>query len=239
MPNITVHHLNHSRSDRILWLLEELGLDYTVKVHYRTKAGFAPQSLRDVSDIAKSPVLEIDGAVLTESGAIVHALLARYWTPGRGLERTPSETSVFWGYFSEGTLMLHLQPARTAQLGARIFAADETLSAAERAGTQKFYAWFQDTARGTVEPALAKVESYLAQQGPGVGFSGTAELGEGDFMMAFALNNIAYGGKVRLYALGPASLAWVDRMRARPAFVRAQERIRADEDGQRGSASRL
>ncbi|WOO82809.1 Glutathione S-transferase 3 [Vanrija pseudolonga] len=233
MPNITVHHLNHSRSDRILWLLEELGLPYTVKVHYRTKQGFAPQSLRDVSDIAKSPVLEIDGVVLTESGAITHALLSRYWTPGRGLERMPSETSIFWGYFSEGTLMLHLQPARTAQLGARIFAADDTLTAAEKAGTQKFYEWFQGMARTTVDPALAKVESYLARQAPGVGFSGTTELGEGDFMLAFALNNIAYGGKVRLYSLGPASLAWVDRMRARPAFQRAQQRIKDEEAWQR------
>lgn len=190
-------------------------------------------------------MLEIDGVILTESGAITHALLSRYWTPGKGLERFPSETSIFWGYFSEGTLMLHLQPARTAQLGARIFAADDSLTDAERAGTQKFYEWFQGMARSTVDPALAKVESYLSRQAPGVGFSGTPELGEGDvrckvlvwadvqFMMAFALNNIAYGGKVRLYSLGPASLAWVDRMRARPAFQRAQQRIKDEEAWQR------
>ena len=76
---ITVHHLNNSRSQRILWLLEELSLPYEIVSHTRTAAdGLAPPSLRAVHPLGKAPVIDDDGLVLAESGAIVEYLMARY-----------------------------------------------------------------------------------------------------------------------------------------------------------------
>src|SRR5580698_6184800 len=77
MPTITVHHLNNSKSQRILWLLEELGLDYDVKF-YQRQQGMAPPEMRAVHPLGKSPIVQIDGRVMAESGAIVEYLVDRF-----------------------------------------------------------------------------------------------------------------------------------------------------------------
>ncbi|MEM8751170.1 MAG: glutathione S-transferase [Pseudomonadota bacterium] len=78
---IVVHHLNNSRSQRILWLLEELELDYEI-VHYQRDAttNFAPPELLAVHPLGKSPMVEIDGRLIVESGAIVEILCSRFGT---------------------------------------------------------------------------------------------------------------------------------------------------------------
>ncbi|MFC3117811.1 glutathione S-transferase N-terminal domain-containing protein [Jhaorihella thermophila] len=85
---IVVHHLNRSRSHRILWLLEELGLDYTVKRYERdARTNLAPPELREVHPLGKAPVVEMDGRRIAESGAIVEAICAAHaptWCPRRG-----------------------------------------------------------------------------------------------------------------------------------------------------------
>ncbi|MFS8138637.1 MAG: glutathione S-transferase N-terminal domain-containing protein, partial [Thermomonas sp.] len=76
---ITVHHLNNSRSQRILWLLEELGVPYEIKRYQRDpKTMLAPPALRAVHPLGKSPVITDDGLVLAESGAIIEYLADRY-----------------------------------------------------------------------------------------------------------------------------------------------------------------
>lgn len=76
---ITVHHLNNSRSQRILWLLEELGLGYEVKRYERdSETMLAPDSLRSVHPLGKSPVITDEELTLAESGAIVEYLVERY-----------------------------------------------------------------------------------------------------------------------------------------------------------------
>jgi glutathione S-transferase len=76
---IVVHHLNNSRSQRVLWLLEELGLEYEVKRYERdAQTMLAPPSLRAVHPLGKSPVLEDDGEPVAESGAIVEYVVDRY-----------------------------------------------------------------------------------------------------------------------------------------------------------------
>jgi len=76
---ITVHHLNNSRSQRVLWLLEELGLPYEIKRYERdTKTMLAPPALRDVHPLGKSPVITDGGETLAESGAIIEYLVDRY-----------------------------------------------------------------------------------------------------------------------------------------------------------------
>ncbi|BBQ24129.1 MULTISPECIES: glutathione S-transferase family protein [Aeromonas] len=76
---IVLHHLNKSRSQRIIWLLEELGLPYQIKAYQRDAATFlAPPELKAVHPLGKSPVIEFDGRVLAESGAITEYLIARH-----------------------------------------------------------------------------------------------------------------------------------------------------------------
>ena len=86
---ITVHHLNNSRSQRILWLLEELGADYEIKAYQRdADTNLAPPELKGVHPLGKSPVIEDDGRMVSESGAIIEYLCARHggeaWLPAQG-----------------------------------------------------------------------------------------------------------------------------------------------------------
>src|SRR5215213_5474632 len=86
---ITVHHLNQSRSQRVLWLLEELALPYQVVKYQRDKQTMlAPPELRAIHPLGKSPVLVDDGQVLAESGAILDYLVERYDTE-RALSPSP------------------------------------------------------------------------------------------------------------------------------------------------------
>jgi glutathione S-transferase len=105
---ITVHHLNNSRSQRILWLLEELGLAYEVKRYQRdAKTMLAPPELRAAHPLGKSPVITDGELTLAESGAIIEYLAGRY---GAGklipAEGTPERLRyTYWMHFAEGTAM--------------------------------------------------------------------------------------------------------------------------------------
>jgi len=108
---ITVHHLNNSRSQRILWLLEELGLDYEIVSYQRdATTNLAPESLKGVHPLGKSPVLTDGDRTVAESGAIVEYLIRKY-----GRDRLmPNEDSaefvsyLHWMHYAEGSAMLPL-----------------------------------------------------------------------------------------------------------------------------------
>jgi glutathione S-transferase len=105
---ITVHHLNNSRSQRILWLLEELGLPYEVKRYQRdAKTMLAPPELRAVHPLGKSPVISDGEVTLAESGAIIEYLAGKYGegklVPAAG---TPERLRYsYWMHFAEGSMM--------------------------------------------------------------------------------------------------------------------------------------
>jgi len=105
---IIVHHLNNSRSQRVLWLLEELGLDYDIKRYQRDpKTLLAPPALREVHPLGKSPVLADGDVTLAESGAIIEYLIERH---GNGRLRPPAGTPervryTYWLHFAEGSAM--------------------------------------------------------------------------------------------------------------------------------------
>lgn len=108
---IRLHHLNQSRSLRILWLLEELGEPYEVVSYQRdAKTHLAPDSLKQVHPLGKSPVIELDGQVIAESGAITELLIERF-APER-LRPAPDSTHyadyLSWIHFAESSLMLPL-----------------------------------------------------------------------------------------------------------------------------------
>lgn len=105
---ITVHHLESSRSQRVPWLLEELGVPYEIKRYARDpKTLFAPPELRAIHPLGKSPVITDDGIVVAESGAIVEYLIDRYGNgrlaPERGTEERRKYT--YWLHYAEGSLM--------------------------------------------------------------------------------------------------------------------------------------
>jgi len=108
---IEVHHLNNSRSQRVLWMLEELGVPYTVVRYERdAKTMLAPPELKAVHPLGKSPVIRDGDLVLAESGAIIEYLVERYgagrFVPPRGTREY--ETCRYWVHYAEGSLMMQL-----------------------------------------------------------------------------------------------------------------------------------
>ncbi|HCT72605.1 MULTISPECIES: glutathione S-transferase family protein [Psychrobacter] len=106
---LTLHHLNNSRSFRILWLLEELGLDYELITYERTKAHLAPESLKKVHPLGHTPVLEVGDRALAESGFIIEYLLRHYdkehqFKPSDDNE-SAWEAYTFWLHFAEASAM--------------------------------------------------------------------------------------------------------------------------------------
>src|SRR5476649_2835792 len=108
---IVVHHLNNSRSQRVLWLLEELGLEYQIVRYQRDpQAMLAPPELRAIHPLGKSPVITDDGATIAESGAIIEYLLDRY---GAGCLRPAADSAdrlrfTYWLHYAEGSAMTPL-----------------------------------------------------------------------------------------------------------------------------------
>jgi glutathione S-transferase len=108
---IEVHHLNNSRSQRVLWMLEELGAEYTVVRYERdAKTMFAPPELKKVHPLGRSPVIHDGDFVLAESGAILEYLVERYgggrFVPQRGTREY--EACRYWVHYAEGSLMMQL-----------------------------------------------------------------------------------------------------------------------------------
>ena len=104
---ITVYHLTSSRSERIVWLMEELGLDYQLERFQREKNGAAPEAMKGIHALGRAPVIRDDDTVLAESGAIVEYIAHRY---GNGrLVVAPNAATyaryVYWLHFAEGSLM--------------------------------------------------------------------------------------------------------------------------------------
>ncbi|MCD2176411.1 glutathione S-transferase [Rhizobium sp. C1] len=104
---LIVHYLNNSRAHRLIWLLEELGLDYEIKFYRRGPDYRAPAELKKVHPLGKSPVLEDDGLVIAESGAIFEYLLDKY--DPKGLVPQPGTPErlayTYWLHYAEGSAM--------------------------------------------------------------------------------------------------------------------------------------
>ena len=144
---IVVHHLAHSRSQRILWLLEELGIDYEIKRYERdAETGLAPQALFDVHPLGKSPVITDGERMIAESGAIVEYLVEHY---GNGRLAPAAGTPAFdqyryWLHFAEGSLMpllvmaLVFHRVETAKLPFFIKPVARMIAGRVRGGSQRF-----------------------------------------------------------------------------------------------------
>lgn len=122
---IIVHHLNDSRSQRVLWLLEELGADYDIVAYNRdAQTNLAPAELKQAHPLGKSPVIEEDGRLIAESGAIVEYLCARHggddWLPGRDCDQWIDHLE--WMQFAESSffvpVMLKIYAGRLGEAAA-------------------------------------------------------------------------------------------------------------------------
>jgi glutathione S-transferase len=199
---IKVHHLNNSRSQRVLWLLEEISLDCEVVPYQRdAKTMLAPASLRRIHPLGKSPIIEDGPLRLAETGVIVDYLVSKY---GRELE--PAQSSeAHWGYrywlhYAEGSLMppllMKLVVNRLGLLGR--------------------------PARGYVDNQITLHLDYLDKElDPGPWFAGDT-FSAADIMMSFPLEAATSRGG--LNASRPNLMGFLARIHARPAYQRALSR---------------
>ena len=197
---IVVHHLNESRSQRVLWLLEELGLPYEIRHYARdTTTRLAPPELKAVHPLGKSPVLEADGMTLIESGAIVDYLIRHH---GNGRLQPDAQSREYdtyqqWLHYAEGSamlpLLLRLYVSRLGAAGAPLAPRIDSELANHL---------------GHVDRSLQGREWLLGEA-----------LSGADIQMSFV------GEAAReLRASYPNLDAWVRRFQQRPAYRRALER---------------
>ena len=215
---IVVHHLNNSRSQRILWLLEELGLPYEVRRYQRdAKTMLAPPELRAVHPLGKSPVISDGELTLAESGAIVEYLASRY---GNGElipdKKTPEYLRyVYWMHFAEGTamppLLLKLIFDRIESgKGMPFFVRPVARTIAQRAK--------QMMALPNLQRQLDYMEGELGKH---EWFAGSA-FSAADIQMSFPLE--AASARGGLDAGRPKLWGFLQRIHARPAYQRALEK---------------
>lgn len=215
---ITVHHLENSRSQRVLWLLEELGLPYEVKRYERDKkTSLAPPELLQVHPLGKSPAIGDGDITVAETGAIVEYLLDK--TTSHTLKPTPGTPEhrryTYWLHFAEGTAM---SPLLLTLIFNRIKTAPMPFFAKPIAR-----AIADKTLNGFVKPNIQRQLAYMeAELATRDWFAGHA-FSAADVMMSFPLEIAATraGLDAQRY---PKLAAFLDRIHARPAYQRALER---------------
>lgn len=199
---IVVHHLNDSRSQRILWLLEELSLPYEIKPYLRDAATrLAPPELKAVHPLGKSPVVTEGGATINESGAIIDYVL-RHHAAGRLAPPTGTpefEAHQQWLHYAEGSamlpLMLFMYVARLGEAGAPL--------------------------QPRIESELTNHLGYLEQSLAGRDYLMGPDLNAADIQMSFVGEVAGAFGRFEAY---PNIAAWVRRFQARPAYRKALEK---------------
>ncbi len=199
---IVVHHLNNSRSQRILWLMEELGQPYEFKFYQRgSPVPYAPPELKAVHPLGKSPVVTVDGKTIAESGAIIELLIEKYapdrLAPARGT--ADYFDYIHWLHFAKGSAMLPLMlKLYTGLLG-------------EAAAPL--------TPR--IESEIANHLGYMEDSIRGKDFLVAGKLTGADFQNSFTLE--AAGGRGALDDY-PELTRYLKALQARPAYRRGLEK---------------
>jgi glutathione S-transferase len=199
---IVVHHLNDSRSQRILWLLEELGLPYEIKRYQRdAQTRLAPPELKKVHPLGKSPVVTDGNRTIIESGAIIDYLIRRHGASRlQPAPETPAyDEYVQWLHYAEGSamlpLMLNLYVTRLGQAGAPLMP--------------------------RIESEIANHLGYIDGALKGRQFIVGDTLTGADIQMSFVAEMAGAFGKRAPY---PNLDAWIRRLHERPAYKKALER---------------
>ncbi|WP_375512718.1 glutathione S-transferase family protein [uncultured Nostoc sp.] len=201
---IVVHHLNNSRSQRVLWLLEELGIEYEIKFYERDeKTMLAPTSLREVHPLGKSPVITDAEETVAESGAIIEYIVSRY---GNGRLIPPSGTKerlryTYWLHYAEGSAM---PPLVMNLVFNRFGVGDSSVNEAFIAPQIKLHFDY-------IESELHKSTWFVGE-----------EFTAADIQMSFPLEIVAM--EAELISSRPKIKQFIERIHARPAYERALER---------------
>jgi glutathione S-transferase len=198
---ITIHHLGVSQSDRIVWLMEELGLPYRLKWHKRTEDGLAPAEYLALHPAATAPVIEDNDTVLTESAVIVEYVCHRY-AGGRLTVRPEQENYadyLYWMHFNNNILGLFF--AKSAFPAGGMGGNAQRIQTVVLRREAQYYAFLNSRLRGS--PYLAGAEFTCA-----------------DVMTMFSLTALPlFGGRV-IDDL-PNVVSYVRRIEARPAYIKA------------------
>lgn len=213
---IIVHHLNDSRSQRVLWLLEELGLEYEVKRYQRDpKTSLAPAALKAIHPLGKSPVIEDGDVRVAETGAIIEYLLEVH---GNGRLKPPAGTGAarrftYWLHYAEGSAMTPLLLKLVfSQLPKRSPLMIRGIVGAVAGKVQQ----------GFIDPQVATHTAYWEDElGRSAWFAGD-EFSAADIMMSFPLE--AAGSRVPYGPDKPRIAAFLKAIHARPTWQRALER---------------
>jgi glutathione S-transferase len=211
---LVVHHLNDSRSQRVLWLLEELGTPYElVKYERDPETMLAPESLRKIHPLGKSPVITDDGVAVAESGAILEYLVDKYGAgklaPARG---TPEFLRYrYFMHYAEGSLMpfllMRLVFGRVRDKAPFLV---RPIAKAIAGNVEKMF----------IQPNLARHVAFLdGELADRTWFCGD-ELTAADVQMSYAMEAIA----ARVPEATARIKGWVERVQARPAYKRGVER---------------
>ncbi len=199
---LTVHHLNESRSQRILWLLEELGTPYELKTYQRdAQTRLAPPELKAINPLGKSPMITENGRTIIETGAIIDYVI-RHHGGGR-MQPDPKsadyDTYVQWLHYGEGSamlpLMLHMYVGRLKEAGAPL----------------------HPRIQSEIANHLGFIDGYLA----GKQFFVGNELTGADVQMSFVAEVARAQQSLPSY---PNFSAWLDHMHERPAWKRGIEK---------------
>jgi glutathione S-transferase len=214
---ITVHHLNNSRSQRVLWLLEELGVAYEIQKYQRdAKTMLAPPELLKVHPLGKSPVISDDGTTVAESGAIIEYLLERHGKgrlePARGSPERLRFT--YWLHFAEGSamspLLMKLVFDRIETSPMPFFAKPIARSISRKVKT------------AMIEPNLKRHLDHMERELTKSEWFAGDEFSAADIQMSFPVEASAL--RAGLDSSRPKLMTFLKKIHARPAFRRALER---------------
>lgn len=214
---ITVHHLENSRSQRVLWLLEELGLPYEIRRYERDRQSMlAPPELRQVHPLGKSPVITDGGFTLAESGAIVEYLIEQHGAgrliPAAG---TPERQRYrYWLHYAEGSAMppLLLKLVFDQIEKARMPWIARPIAKAISAKTKSAF----------ILPSIRQHLDYMEAELAARDWFAGDEFSGADIQMSFPLEAAAARGG--LNASRPRLMDFLERIHARPAYQRALEK---------------
>lgn len=214
---IKVHHLNSSRSQRILWLLEELGLEYEIEKYQRnSQTLLAPEALRKIHPLGKAPVIEDDGIIIAESGAIIEYLVSTY---GAGKLIPEAGTPAYRQYsyclhYAEGSLM---PPLFLKLIFSRIPASPMPFFIRPIA---KLFS--KKVSKGFVEPQIKRHLDFLEQSLQTQNWFAGEQFTAADIQLSFPIEAASARGS--LDENHPKLKLFIDRIHNRSAYQRAVER---------------
>jgi glutathione S-transferase len=211
---IILHHLENSRSQRVLWLLEELGLPYEMRRYQRdAKTRLAPPELQRVHPLGKSPVISDGEVTVAESGAIIEYLLDTY---GKGRLRPAAGTPArrqftYWLHFAEGSampyLLLKVVFERVRQAPVPFFVKPVVKGIAAKVN------------KGFIDPNLKRTLDFMESELKQHPWFAGDEFSAADIQMSYAVE--AAAARAGMASQYPALGDWLQRIHARPAYERA------------------